>query len=351
MSKKVLIGVHLAYWFYFMVITEFINDLAYKSRWPQVTDYVSLLFISNLVIFVTIFYVNYLILLPRFLKKRRFIRLIISWLLLALSFVGIRFLLQEYLFPRYIGICNYCYDDYSRTWPIYVVNNFFQGLSNLILAGAVIWFADDWLRSEKQKMKLQKEKVEAERAFLQTQVSPHFLFNSLNNIYSMVYHGSEDSLPAIQKLSGMMRYIISESHSVWIDLGKELAHLDDYIQLQKYRIRDAAIDYSVSGNPSGKVISPLILISFVENAFKHGVVSDHAHPVVIRMEIQEDELTFLVVNRINGDSKDNVSGVGLKNVENRLALQYPGMHSLSVRDSKNMFEVRLSIDTLKAQQI
>ncbi len=351
MTRKALIVVHVAYWVYFMVITEFANNLAYKNRFTSISDYVSLLFISNLVIFGVIFYFNYLVLLPRFFKKKKFLQLILSWLFLAMSFVGLRYFIQEYLFLKYLNICNYCYSNYGRTWPIYVVNNFFQGLSNFIMAGAIIWFIDDWFRSEKQKVQLQKEKLEAERAFLQTQVSPHFLFNSLNNIYSMVYHGSKDSLPAIQKLSGMMRYVISESHSVWIDLGKELSYLEDYIQLQQYRIKDAAIEYTVIGDPAGKVISPLILISFVENAFKHGIVTDHAYPVVIRMEIKESSLELFVVNKINQDFKDSVSGIGLKNVESRLSLQYPGMHSLAVKNNNGIFEVNLSIDSLKPRQL
>ncbi len=351
MTRKVLIGVHLAYWTYFMVIMEFANDLAYKNRLPKIADYVSLLFISNLLIFGMIFYINYLVFLPRFFKKRKFLQLIVSWILLSLFFVGLRFLVQEYLFLKYSGICNYCYDDYGNSWPVYVVNNFFQGLSNFIMAGTIIWFVDDWLKSEKQKVRLQKEKVDAERAFLQTQVSPHFLFNSLNNIYSMVYHGSENSLPAIQKLAGMMRYIIAESHSVLIDLSKELVHLDDYIQLQKYRIRNAAIEYSVVGDSAGKVISPLILVCFVENAFKHGVVVDQDHPVLINIDIQENSLDFFMKNKVNLDSKDGVSGVGLKNVESRLSLQYPGKHSLEIRNENGIFEVRLSIDILKAQEL
>jgi LytS/YehU family sensor histidine kinase len=219
------------------------------------------------------------------------------------------------------------------------------------MAGTIIWFIDDWLKSEKQKIQLQKEKVDAERAFLQTQISPHFLFNSLNNIYSMVYHDSKDSLPAIQKLSGMMRYIISESHSGWIALAKELAYLDDYIRLQQYRSKDAAVQFSVDGDPAGKFIAPLVLIGFVENAFKHGIISSKDHPIVIRMEIEENSLLFVTKNKINSDTKDSVSGIGLKNIESRLSLQYPGLYTLDINNNDEIFEVSLSIHTLKTHQL
>ncbi len=351
MGKKVLIGVHLAYWFYILVIMEMVNSLAYKNSFINVDRVTNVLLVSNALLFAAIFYINYFLLLPRLFKKKKFLLLIVSWICLALLFVGLRFFIQEYLFMKWLGICNYCYPDYGSKWPVYVVNNFFQGLSNFILAGTVIWFADDWLRSEKQKIRLQKEKVDAERAFLQSQVSPHFLFNSLNNIYSMVYHGSPDSLNAIQKLSGMMRYVLSESQSVWIDLYRELTYLDDYIQLQRYRIRDAAIHYSITGDASGKVIAPLILISFVENAFKHGVVTDKGYPVVIRIEIIEDRLLFFTSNKISKASKDNTSGIGLSNVASRLSLQYPGLHTLAINEQDGIFEARLSINTLKAQSI
>jgi len=351
MGRKVLIGVHLAYWFYVLVIIELANSLAYKNSFISIDRVTNILFLSNAVIFAAIFYINYFLLLPRLFKKKKFLLLVLSWIALGLFFVGIRFFIQEYLFMKWFGICNYCYADYISKWPMYVVNNFFQGLSNFIIAGTVIWFADDWLRSEKQQVRLQKEKVAAERAFLQSQVSPHFLFNSLNNIYSMVYHGSSDSLDAIQKLSGMMRYVLSESQSVWIDLPRELNYLDDYIELQRYRIRDAAIRYTITGDASGKVIAPLILISFVENAFKHGVVTDKDHPVVVRIEINEDRLLFFTSNKINTASKDNTSGIGLRNVASRLSLQYPGLHTLEINEQDGIFEARLSINTLKAQPI
>lgn len=339
MKTKVRIWVHVIYWIYTMFFVEFLNKLAYKNQ--MVRPDPDLIFFSNIILFAGVFYLNYCILLPVFFKKRRFLSLVASWFVLAGLFVGVRFLVQEHLFLKWWNICNYCYEDYSRQGGAYIFSNAMLCFSYIILPGSIIWFVDNWLKSERQRLHLQEEKVAAERALLQSQVSPHFLFNSLNNIYSMVYHHSENSLPAIQKLSGMMRYVIADGSAEEIPLNNEISYLKDYIELQQYRSRNTALSFDLSGDTAGKYIAPLILISFVENVFKHGVVTDAAHPVCIQLETTDSQLSFTVRNKINRHTKDPVSGIGLKNVQRRLALQYPGRHKLKISEEGNIFTVHL----------
>jgi len=350
MKKQTLLGVHIAYWFYFLVIMEFISKLAFKNRVVGPTHFSGVIFYSNLLLFVPVFYFNYFFLLPRLFKRKKILLLVISWIGLALVYVALRFWVQEYLMPKYLGVCNYCYDNYPKTWGMYAVNNFFHGISYLIMAGTIIWFIDDWMKSEKQKVQLQKEKIDAERAFLQSQVNPHFLFNSLNNIYSMVYHQSENSLTAIQKLSGLMRYMTTDSSATLIALQKEISYLEDYIQLQQYRSKYMAVHFEKKGEPANKYIAPLMLIAFVENAFKHGVATDPDNPITIRLHIGENNLLFMVRNKINHDTKDKTSGIGLKNVERRLQLQYPVQHTLETKTEGDYFVASLLLDSLKKEQ-
>lgn len=343
MKRKTLIGVHIIFWFYLLIVIQVMNDLAYKQQFVVFSRLISPLFISNVFIFGFIFYVNYFVILPVFFKRRWFVVIVLSWLLCGMVYVALRFVIQEYLFLKYLGICNYCEGAYGKEWGIYVVNNFIQSISEIILPGAVIWFIDHWLRAEKQQLALQQEKVHAERALLQSQISPHFLFNSLNNIYSMVYHQSENSLPAIQKLSGIMRYMMMESSSEQILLSKEIDYLCDYIELQRYRSRRTSVQLVLEGEAGGRQIAPLLLISFVENAFKHGISTDPEHPVAIRMVIDARGLEFSVRNRINRSNKDVTSGIGLKNVKSRLALQYADRYSLDIAEKENTFVVRLQL--------
>ncbi|WP_158618021.1 sensor histidine kinase [Chitinophaga lutea] len=343
MKKRMLIWVHVLFWLYIFVFVEFVNVLARKNRVLDPGIFLQPVFLSNLVLFTGFFYLNYCLLLPVFFKRRKFLLLVCSWFALSLVFVGLRFWVQEDLFVRYLDICNYCYDDYSILWGTYTVNNFFQCISYLILPGTIIWFVDSWLRSENQRLQLQEEKVAAERVLLQSQVSPHFLFNSLNNIYSMVFHHSENSLPAIQKLSNIMRYMTADSGAEDIPLAREINYVKDYIELQQYRSRSMAIDFRQEGEPEGKLIAPLILISFVENAFKHGVTTDPANPVQIGLTVEGNRMTFTVRNKINHHTKDPVSGIGLKNIRSRLALQYGGRHKLEIRPEENAFTIHLEI--------
>ena len=338
---------HIAYWLYIFVVMEFVNQLAFKNKLLDFSIVSSPLFLSNILLFGAFFYFNYFVLLPSLFKKKKFFLAVLSWFGLSLLFVGVRFGLQEWLFPKYLGFCNYCYADYSRQWGIYLVNNFFQAISYLIMGGTMIWFADHWIKSERQKISLQKEKIAAERSMLQAQVSPHFLFNSLNNIYSMVYHQSEHSLTAIQKLSGMMRYMTTESSRELVPLSSEITYLEDYIQLQRYRNKHTFVNFSIAGNREDKYIAPLLLIAFVENVFKHGIVAEPGHPVNIQLSIGENSLQFGVRNTINHDAKDPVSGIGLNNIRNRLLLQYPGQHLLNIKTEGEQFMVNLELYTLK----
>lgn len=343
MKKKTILLIHLAFWFYELVLLELFNELAYRHRLPPILNFFNPLSLSQYFIYPLIFYINYFFILPFFyLRRKNYSLLIGSWILLSISYIALRYFIQEYLLLKYFGICNYC-DVPSR---IFIFHNFFQGVTELILSSTVIWFVIHRISDEKNKITLEKAKLHAEKKFLQSQIAPHFMFNTLNNIYSMVFHQSAQSLPAIQRLADIMRYIASESASDKVTLHTEIKYLNDYIELQKLRSEEAAIDFNVSGNQQSLTICPLLLISFIENAFTHGVINDTSNPVKINISISGNTLLMQVSNKINKSVQYNSSGIGLNNIRQRLELLYPGHFRLDTIENDGIFTSNLAITAL-----
>ena len=178
-------------------------------------------------------------------------------------------------------------------------------------------------------------------------MNPHFFFNTLNNIYSLVYKKSDEAPAALMKMSEIMRYMLYDSKAEKVPLEKELEYLDDYIELQKLRFTDPGfIDYSVKGETGNHHIPPMMLLSFVENAFKHGKKRVSNPGIVIRIEASEKLLNFIVSNYIVENPAIEThgrTGIGLKNIRRRLELLYPASHDLTIVSSEGRFTVNLKI--------
>jgi len=192
----------------------------------------------------------------------------------------------------------------------------------------------------------EKQKVNAELSYLKAQINPHFLFNTLNSIYSLAIEKSDYTATAVLKLSGMMRYVITDVNHKFVPLEKEINYLSDYIELQKIRIDNAIkLDYFVLGDTIGKEIAPLVLITFIENAFKYGVNAEENSEIKIQITITKAYLHLSVFNNKVHIHPINTakSGLGIENTKQRLQLLYPGNHKLTIKDSKNNFSVLLSL--------
>ncbi|MBL0744739.1 sensor histidine kinase [Chryseolinea lacunae] len=187
----------------------------------------------------------------------------------------------------------------------------------------------------------------AEMGTLKSQINPHFLFNTLNNIYALaIREKSPSSASAILKLSGMMRYVVTETMGDRVSLEKEISYINDYIELQRMRLTsNVHLSYQVAGVIGGQRIAPLVLIPFIENAFKHGVNPDQAAYLSIRIDIHENALVLVVENQKVKFSHDlhGKSGVGIENTKARLALLYPRKHFLSLSDDPDTYRVQLNI--------
>jgi LytS/YehU family sensor histidine kinase len=204
-----------------------------------------------------------------------------------------------------------------------------------------------WFQQEKLRKELENQKLKAELSFLKMQVNPHFLFNALNNIYSLsVMEKSNKTGQSIMKLSDLMRYVLYEKEDTEnrVSLDKEIRHINSYIDLEKLRHPgDVYINFSIEGDTNGKRIVPLLLFPLIENACKHGILTDAQKPVDINLKVTDHQLNFSIENSINSYHKDEVGGIGIPNVQKRLDLLYGKKYTLDLSKIADRFIVNLQL--------
>lgn len=207
----------------------------------------------------------------------------------------------------------------------------------------------EWYLNTLEKEKLEKGKLRAELELLKSQLHPHFMFNTLNSIYSMALHNSAQTAGAIHKLSNLMRYMITECNTPAISLEQEIQMIKTYIELEQGRLGNR-LDHSmnVSGQLSGHTIAPLLLLPFVENSFKHGAfaVEDQAW-ISLDIALKNDQFVFKLINGKNSGSNPPSSGIGLVNVKKRLSLLYPQAHDLRISEDEETYVVTLTLSLNK----
>ncbi|WP_188316057.1 sensor histidine kinase [Chitinophaga agrisoli] len=214
----------------------------------------------------------------------------------------------------------------------------------MLLMSGFIKIAQEWFKSEQQREALKVEKLHAELKFLKSQINPHFLFNCLNTIYSLAHKHSAQTEHAIVKLSTIMRYMIYESNEDLVQLQHELQYLRDYIDIQRLRLpAGIQVDYEEHGLPDGLWIEPMLLIPFVENAFKHGIsYTDHSF-ISILITIEQQVVRLVVKNSLFPQRVAEQGGIGLQNVLKRLELLYTNKHEVSITESEHQFIADLKI--------
>lgn len=281
-------------------------------------------------------YINHFILIPNFLGPRRFI--IYSFLLAGNIIVGWCF--YSFLFGRWIDtlLPGYYFITYYNFW------DFSLFLAVYIAATSLIKLAKGWFRLQE----IQKEKTLTELQALKSQINPHFLFNSLNSIYSLSRRSSEILPDVILKLAGLMRYVIYETDDDMVPLEKEIKIIKDYIDLQRLRSDcPEKIELKIEGEPGNNRVAPLIFLPFIENGFKHGLkgVAEDVF-VKIKIEITGSVINFEIEN--SNEKSETISdgkynGIGIRNVKKRLELIYPDNHLLKISEYKETFKVLLQL--------
>ncbi len=292
-------------------------------------------FISYLLVLI-FFYLNYFFFFKKFYLKKSYAYYA---LLLFIALVLTTFIPTLIIFKSLVP-------DSTSSMQGSLINSFFYEVNRSFFLFVSAAFASFSFCMSDHLKQVNKDRINAELSYLKAQMNPHFLFNTLNSIYSLAIVKSNLTPTAIVKLSGMMRYAISETADKFVPLQKEMNYIDSYIDLQKMRLGETAfVNYSFSGSVEGKVIAPLVLIPFIENAFKHGVNPEETSQIDIQISVSETHLYLHVFNlkvphRID---KESQSGIGLENGRHQLNYLYPNKHVLKIDNNNFSFTVNLNL--------
>ena len=204
-----------------------------------------------------------------------------------------------------------------------------------------------------KKEEFKKQAIQTELIYLKSQINPHFLFNTLNNIHTLVYTQSPAAPEAVMQLSSLMRYMLYESNSDTVPLSIELGYLNDYIGLQQLRYKDSpVVDFKTEGNVESCHVAPLLFIHLLENAYKHSPGRLEPGSIKVKITVTKNELFFSAKNPVadkRDNSLENPGGIGLTNVQKRLQLLYPNRHLLQINRNENIFSVELKITGIQKQ--
>ncbi|MCY7358747.1 MAG: sensor histidine kinase [Rudanella sp.] len=301
-------------------------------------------------VFLLAAWAEHALVLNRFLNRKQYLWAVLGSIGAGFVFIGARYLAEQQVTRLLFGAVNYYPED--LTLGYYIIDNQYFAIKAVAL-GALFKLLEDWFRHQQERKELVGEKTTAELAFLKSQINPHFLFNTLNNIYALAYAKSDAAPGAILKLSELMRYMLYESTgnpqtsaaglSHKVSLTKEIQYLQNLVDLEKLRVPNAQVQFEVKGNPDLYRVEPMLLISFVENAFKHGDLTDPNHPLVIHLSVRQGKLVADVLNKKSRHQKDTTGGIGLPNVRRRLDLLYPNQYSLKVDEDDQTYSCRLEL--------
>ena len=351
-TSKNQIALHIVIWVFF-IVTSLLQF--YESPFT-----INSQFFIQWIIGILVFYVNYFYLVPRLLLQKKYVHYFVWILVLVAVCMCIRWYFFAPEFPpiRRTMPLPKIYD--ANGHPIRAVRSimgkepiFFKLVPALfylfiIAVSAIIKTLSEFYNNQQNKLLSEAQKKSTELIYLRKQTNPHFLFNALNSIYSLAYKKSEMVPDAIITLSELMRYMLYETDNKTVQLEKEINYIKNYIALQKLRLNNIENVYlNIHGETKNKFIEPLLLISFIENAFKYGTDYKGTASVRIRIVIdnEKDLLDFWVENKIEKhDTDPENSGIGMTNIKSRLQLLYPGAHKLTVIENGQTYSVHLNLN-------
>ena len=349
--KGLPVLLHATGWLILFILPQFLisGGLFKDQRTTQIV-------LFNTLVFVVLFYTNYLWLVPRLAQKKKWLAFLVmaTALIVLMGWASGKFYENLFAPPREVRVRiaeteqRPPRDDHNRRrgggMALY---NFF--ITSFLVSGFAVGirYAESAVRKDEEIKELEREKLNSELALLKNQVSPHFFFNTLNNIYSLIAINPEDAREAVLSLSKMMRYMLYESEQGNTRLSSEIEFMKGYIDLMKLRLSERVrLSVSFPEQYEDRDIPPLLFIPFIENAFKHGVSNMGNSFIDIGLRAEGGEIAFLVansINRLSADAPHAASGIGLDNVRKRLALLFPGSHELRMGERETVFTVELII--------
>ncbi|MBV8251900.1 MAG: histidine kinase [Chitinophaga sp.] len=334
LSRKKEGMIHGIFWILTAYFTFVKNPMYAQFSKPD------LFYMTYVVVFIATFYFHYLIVMKQVFKSVfQWKRLLAGICVSYLFFTGMRWLIEQVITEILFNRINYTQPSFLN----YLFDNL-QYSSMPIIFSSFLWWGIYFIRLLEYNKAILEENKNTEIKFLKAQINPHFVFNTLNNIYSMVYFQSDKSLPAIEKLSQVMRFTTYESQKEKINLSDEINYIKAYIELEQLRHQETGFINFISEVDSEYIeIPPYVLSPLVENALKHGTTSSE-NPIDIRLTANKQQITFKIANEIGTQKKDKLGGIGLDNLKRRLEIHYPNEHQLHLTNDQKYFTAELLIN-------
>lgn len=286
-------------------------------------------------------YFNYFVLLPGIIKDKKIGNYIVGLIIGLGATIALQVWLKRLI---YADVAERAFSFlYSSK---FVIQHTFNVLV-IVSFVSLLRFLKDWFELEAKRKEIENEKLATELRFLKDQINPHFLFNTLNNLYYLAHTNSPNTKEVISKLSQMMRYMIYEANHELVPVSKEIEYIQNYIDLEKLRLEDSfPLELSIEGDYTTLSIAPLIFITFLENAFKHGTThSNEGSWVKVKFRFEGKHCYYEVTNSKNENVEEvEKSGIGLKNTMRRLNLSYENQHTLDILEDDKTYQVKLDID-------
>jgi two-component system, LytTR family, sensor kinase len=325
---------HLFFWMLVFALWYYLRYQDYRSK--QIAIEITLLKVTDLALMI--YATNYL-LIPRLLYKKKYAGTVSAFILMifASSVIKVYLMAQIMHLP---GLFSLSGNLKTRLYEN-VITDFF-----LVTAGASFKLMFDYLKMQQRLIEVAKEKAETELSFLKSQINPHFLFNSLNSVYFLINKENPEARQALHKFSEMLRYQLYEVEGTRIPIEKELSYLKDYVDLQKLRKdENYSVEFNCSPEVKGFSIEPLLLIPFVENAFKHiSHKTGSTNFVKLEMTRSNGQFNFTIENSKEAERTTELhGGIGLNNVKRRLELLYPEKHELCIDNKEDIYKVDLKL--------
>ncbi|MCC7246777.1 MAG: histidine kinase [Saprospiraceae bacterium] len=335
------ISLHVLFWAVYLPINAVLACVLHRQPIHQVffQALFAEAFILPVKLLLVYFFFYYIV--PLYLDRDKLAKLIGLSLLTFLATVMLYRIMTVWIYYPFIAK--------AASPPFWSVNLFLLSTFDIFitLATAVtIKMIRLHYRSVDHEQELKREKLQSELSFLRAQTNPHFLFNTLNNLYGLARKKAPETPDAILKLSKIMRFVIYECLKPMIPIAEETRVIQDYIELEKLRYNNRlVVDYQEDVDDGNTMIAPLLLLPFVENSFKHGASGTTGNVEIrIRIFLREADLRFSVQNTFDSErEKNNPEGIGLKNVQRQLELLYPKQHQLDISQINNTFSVQLNI--------
>jgi len=352
MKKSIVVLLNLGFWLCYLLIISILLLVFYRSSNHQVDQTARLLnAFQSLFLFAVLpslftFYASYFLVFPKFVQHKKFLLSIVFGILIAVVASSLAYLLQRYFIEsgQLADMDKGGVNGRSTAIRTILVMSFIASISGIgavVIKGFITWFEEI-----KLKEALKQKNNETEMALIKSQLDPHFLFNTLNNIDVLILKDPEEASNYLNKLSDILRFMLYETKTDEILLRKEVEYIEKYIELQKIRTSNAKyVNFYIEGTLDARTIAPMIFIPFIENAFKHSTNKKIDHAIRVQLIINPDSSIFVCENKFDANRKIKQESNGLGNdlIQKRLHLLYPERHRLDIDRQTNGYRVQLTI--------